>query len=538
MTPTITPAALRSLLTGEDSYDREVAVLDVRSPLARSRGHLARSSGVPLHVLEQRVTALVPRRTTPVVLAAEPALDAWAAGILAGLGYDDVSLLDGGAAGWAAAGERLHTGSGVRPKTLGEQVERDLATPTVDPATVAAWRAAGDEVVVLDARPHAEYVHHHVPGGLDTGGGAELAYRALPALAALPVDTRVVVNCAGRTRGIVGAQTLRELGVAQTVHSLSHGLPAWGWAGLDVESGAREALTATGTVPDEVRARARASLAALGVPVVGLPLEPDASRTTYLVDVRSPAEHAGGVVAGARAIQGGQLVQATDDHLAVLGARVVLVDSPDLVRAATTARWLRLLHDGPLAVAVHDPVLVGPGPPPPTPPAVPTLAPGTVPDPDDLVLDLRTSAHYREGHLPGAVLARREELPALVDGVAGRVVLVGGGGRPAPEGHDLQAPPRGAVRAEWAAAELRAAGVDAVVLDWSPDLPGVTDEDRVAGDGVVDHVGPPGFGPARDAWYRDYFAWEHSLLDLTAGDPDFAFDLTTDTTADDTQEHP
>ncbi|MCH1868520.1 rhodanese-like domain-containing protein [Nocardioides sp. CFH 31398] len=530
----MTPAALRSLLTGPDSHGRELAVLDVRSPLARSRGHLARSSGVPLHGLEERVTALVPRRSTPVVLASDPDLDAWAARVLAGLGYDDVSLLDGGAAGWAAAGERLHTGSGVRPKTLGEQVERDLGTPTVDAATVEGWRAAGEDVVVLDARPHAEYVHHHVPGGLDTGGGAELALRALPALAALPATTRVVVNCAGRTRGIVGAQTLRELGVVQPVHSLHHGLPAWGWAGLDVESGAREALPAPGDVPDDVRARARAALGALGVPVVDLPVAEEGGRTTYLVDVRSPAEHAAGVVAGARGIQGGQLVQATDDHLAVLGARVVLVDSDDLVRAATTARWLRPLHDGPLAVAVHDPGLVGPSPAPPAPPAVPVLPPGTVPDGDDLVLDLRTSAHYREGHLPGAVLSRRDDLPALTTGVDGRVVLVGGGGLPAPEGHDLQAPPRHPVEAAWAAAELRGAGVDAVVLSWSPDLPATTDDERVAGGEVVDHVGPPDFGPARDAWYRDYFAWEHALLDLTAGDPDFAFDLT----AHDTREQP
>ena len=122
----------------------------------------------------------------------------------------------------------------MRSKTLGEWIEAEFGTRTVNSATVEAWRAAGEDVVVLDSRPHGEYVHHHIPGGFDTGGGAELAFRGLQTVSG--PDTKIVVNCAGRTRGIVGAQSLVNTGIVNPVYSLHNGTPAWGWAGLEIDA--------------------------------------------------------------------------------------------------------------------------------------------------------------------------------------------------------------------------------------------------------------------------------------------------------------
>ncbi|WP_185995480.1 rhodanese-like domain-containing protein [Nocardioides campestrisoli] len=535
----VAASRVRELL---DDPTLEVAVLDLRTPQHRSEGHLAASTGLPFHDLEQRITLLVPRRETPVVLVADDAaLAETARTVVHGLGYRAVSVLDGGTAGWTAAGGRLHTGTNVRSKTLGEWIEERFGTPTVDPETVAGWRAAGEEVVVLDSRPHGEYLHHHIPGGLDTGGGPELAYRGLQAVAR--PGTRIVVNCAGRTRGIVGAQSLINTGIPYEVYSLRNGTPAWGWAGLPLEHGPGSPLPAPAETTPELRAWARRTLEEAGATLLDAPgLAELRTRpsTIYVVDIRSPQEVAAGTVAGARAVQGGQLVQATDEHVAVHRAALVLVDTADLVRAAGTVQWLRFLHDGPLHVVVHEAGLAGEPARSEVPlPDVPRVTPaelgaelGADPEAGPLVVDLRSSAAYRAAHLPGSVHARREQLADLVTPATAtvrRVVLVGDGSpAPADAARDLQATTLDVYRPHFAAGDLLVAGVDVRVLDGDPhDVPlALTDEDPVHAGEIADQTGPPPFGPERDAWYRAYFDWEYSLVPGAQGDPDLDFERT------------
>ena len=522
MPTTVTGADLRRLIDD----DLELAVLDLRSPLERTTGHLARSAGIPLHELEQRIRVLVPRLDTPIVLASGRSLDEQGARILEQLGYTVVGILEAGLDSWTEAGGRVYTGTNVRSKTLGEWIEHTFGTATIDSATVDGWRAEGRDVVVLDSRPHAEYVHHHIPGGLDTGGGAELAYRGLPAVPG--PDTTIVVNCAGRTRGIVGAQSLINTGITNPVYSLHNGTPAWTWAGLELDKGVDttgaggwsghgvegdgELLAAPTEVSDGLRKWAQQTLESAGVELVDGPrlgeLVGDAAHTTYVIDVRTPEEHAAGHVPGSRHVQGGQLVQGTDEALAVHHARVVLVDTEDLVRSASTVQWLRYLHDGPVLVHVHDgsaatvPVATV------DLPAVPLATSGDLAG-AGAVLDLRSSSSYAAGHLPGSVHARREHLPALVPTLTGPVVLVG-------DTH---------YRPHFAAADVQGLG-DVRVLDggieaWDGER--TTADPQHAGD-VVDQTGPPPFGPERDAWYREYFEWEYSLVPSSEGDDDFAFE--------------
>lgn len=518
MSPTITASELRARL---DDPDRELAVLDLRSPLERTRSHIALSSGVPLHDLEQRVRAVVPRLDTPVVLASEPELDTRGATILARLGYTDVSVLEGGLPSWTAAGERVYTGTNVRSKTLGEWIEGEFGTRTVDSETVERWRLAGEDVVVLDSRPHGEYLHHHIPGGYDTGGGAELAFRGLQVVPG--PDTKIVVNCAGRTRGIVGAQSLINTGIVNPVYSLHNGTPAWGWAGFPVEAGEGLPLDVPKDIPDDLRKWAQQTLDAAGAELIDTAalqqLRGDGSRTTYVIDVRRPEEYAAGHVPGSLQVQGGQLVQGSDEHLAVRRSHLVLVDTEDLLRSASTVQWLRYLHDGPVSVVVHDQAAAAgeqeeldafPLP------AVSTVSGAQLgawleAGEDVLVVDLRASAAYQRGHLPGSVHARREHLVDLVRGHEGeRTVLLG----------DAAYVPH------FAAEELaREHGLATLVLDEgieSVPVSTTSEQPWHAGE-VVDQVGPPEFGPERDRWYEEYFEWEYSLVPSSTGDHDFDF---------------
>jgi rhodanese-related sulfurtransferase len=530
MTATVVGDELRALL---DEPGREVAVLDVRAPAARAGGHIALSSGLPLHDLEHRVRQVVPRLDTTVVLVSEPELDERAARILARLGYTDVVVVQDGLAGWTSAGGRLYTGTNVRSKTLGEWIEKHFGTETVDAETVLRWRAEGTDVVVLDSRPHSEYLHHHIPGGFDTGGGSELAYRGLQRIT--DPETTVVVNCAGRTRGIVGAQSLINTGIPNRVYSLHNGLPAWGWAGGGIETGPGTALDAPADVPAYLIDWAATTLGTLGVQVVdetsALPTTADA-RTTYLIDIRTPEEFAAGTLPGARHVQGGQLVQAADEHLAVIGARVVLADTPDLVRAASTAQWLHYLHRGPIEVTAIRPENASPPQPQShTLPEVPEISgaelareleSGSPPT----VFDLRSAREYELGHLPGSIHARREHLRDAARG-HGPIVLIGGDPLDSTTdvGVDLQSGSTAGYRPHFAASDLLETGHDVRVVTNGPSsVPAdpTASDPRYTGE-IADRVGPPPFGPARDAWYRDYFDWEYALLAHSEGDRDFDF---------------
>ena len=92
-------------------------------------------------------------------------------------------------------------------------------------------------------------------------------------------------------------------------------------------------------------------------------LRRDQNRTLYVFDVRDPAEYEAGHIAGATSAPGGQLVQATDQYIGTLGARVVLVDDLE-VRAAMTGSWLRQMGYADVFVLVEKGTETGwPAPP-------------------------------------------------------------------------------------------------------------------------------------------------------------------------------
>uniref|UniRef100_UPI00197EF5F8 rhodanese-like domain-containing protein n=1 Tax=Burkholderia sp. Ac-20379 TaxID=2703900 RepID=UPI00197EF5F8 len=327
----------------------ELAVLDVREAGRAFDRHLLFSSVAPVGRLGLLIDRLVPRRSTPVVLVDDngaPGGDAeLAAAALARFGYADVQVLAGGVDAWAAAGHEIFSGTNVPSKAFGEIVEHALGTPNIDAATLAALQAQGADLVVLDSRPFDEFRRMSIPGALDCPG-AELLYRALD-VAPSP-QTLIVVNCAGRTRSIIGAQSLINAGVPNPVAALTGGSMAWLLEGLTLDHGAiRHAPR-----PSEAALSAARALAATLAERAQVPLIDAAqlqrfeaeqgTRTLYRFDVRDPAEYAAGHAPGWRHAAGGQLVQATDEYVGTRGARIVLTDT-DGVRARLTASWLQQL---------------------------------------------------------------------------------------------------------------------------------------------------------------------------------------------------
>lgn len=336
---------LEALIAALRDNGRELALLDVREEGQFGMGHPLWAVNTPYSRLESVVSGLVPRTDCPIVLLdADDGVAEQAARRLAALGYTDVAVLRGGIPAWGAAGHPLFNGVYVPGKVLGEWTEHRLGTPSIDADALQALRAQRRPLLILDPRTEAEHAARHVPDAVSCPNG-ELLYR-YGALAPSP-DTLVVVACGGRTRGIVGAQTLIDAGVPHRVVALADGNHGWQLAGHALETGLLRRAGAPDSVQAaEARARAAALAKAHGVPVIDLETlqawRRDPARTTIVLDVRTPQEYALGSLDGARSAPGGQLVQASDRWLGTLRARVVLVDD-DGVRAVQTALWLRRL---------------------------------------------------------------------------------------------------------------------------------------------------------------------------------------------------
>ena len=215
----------------------EIALLDVREQGVHYRGHPFFACSAPLSRLELLVGDLVPRHAAPIVVLDDGAdgLARPAAERLAGMGYSDVAILEGGCTGWKAAGGELFSGVNVPSKAFGEFIEHAHSTPRIPAEELQRLKEEKHKLVILDSRPFEEYHRMNIPGGVDMPG-AELVWRVHD-LAPDP-DTLVVVNCAGRTRSIIGCQSLRNAGLPNRVVALKDGTMGWDLAGFECERGA------------------------------------------------------------------------------------------------------------------------------------------------------------------------------------------------------------------------------------------------------------------------------------------------------------
>jgi len=298
--------------------------------------------------------------------------------------------------------------------------------PSIPPERLAEWLASVDPPLVLDGRSPEEFKKMAIPGGRSCPN-AELPFR-LEQLLDRP-DRPVVVNCAGRTRSIIGAQGLINAGFENPVYALENGTQGWELAGFSLERGLTPASLPDLEEPVRERARRRAASyrARFGVPTADRETlaawRVDPARSFYLFDVRSAEEFAKGHLPGARHAPGGQLVQATDLWVAVRGARILLCDDCGL-RAAVTAAWLRGMgHDArslDLDVTEMEEIeRQAPVTAPPPDPDVPVIAPGEIAERGlggAPLFDFSSSTAFRAGHPNGARWANRARLSEVPDG--------------------------------------------------------------------------------------------------------------------------
>lgn len=397
----------------------ELALIDLREEAEFARNHPLFAANLPLSKLELEIFRRVPRLTTPITVydngegLAEQAVER-----LQNWGYQDVALLEGGLQGWQRSGGELFQDVNSPSKAFGELVESKRHTPSLSAEEVKDLINGQQEVVIVDARRFDEYQTMNIPGSISVPG-AELALR-IEGLLPSP-QTTVIVNCAGRTRSIIGTQSLRNAGLPNPVYALRNGTIGWTLAGFELEHGQQRRYDTDFHASTERVAQVKQLAERAGVIFIDSDTvkrwQRQPERTTYLFDVRSPEEYAAGHLPQSVSAPGGQLVQETDHFASVRGARIVLI-ADDEIRAPITASWLAQMG---WEVAVLNDVRrddfnergtpaisVPPGP------QAEEISPQQLADqlrePGTVVLDFTTSVNYVSRHIPGAYWLVRSQL--------------------------------------------------------------------------------------------------------------------------------
>jgi rhodanese-related sulfurtransferase len=331
----VTPQQIRTFLLLRE----EIALLDVRPEADFATGHPLFAANMAAGRIALEAEIRLPRKDVPIVLYDNgEGLVAAARQSFAELGYSNVRELEGGLKAWREAGYELFQDVNSYAKAFGELVEQRRHTPSLPADEVAALIAGGADIAILDVRRFDEYATMNIPGSVSVPG-AELVLRA--ARAAPDPATTIVVNCAGRTRSIIGTQSLINAGIPNKVVALRNGTIGWTLArhALEHGSGRRGTIGAF----DGAEASARDVAYRAGVRRLSgedlAALQAQSHRTLYRFDVRSEEEYAAGHLPGFRHYAGGQLVQEIDMAAPARGARIVLTDDRS-IRADMTASWL------------------------------------------------------------------------------------------------------------------------------------------------------------------------------------------------------
>lgn len=324
----ISATELEQLLSSRDLF----ACIDVRERGEFVAVQIAGTNPVSRGTIEYRVPVMIPDTEIPVVVCCDDGRrSALSADTLARMGYSDVKILEGGLNRWRDEGFPLRSGWGVPGKIYGERVAHEAGVPHITAGELERRFESGETLVVVDVRTREEYLRGHVPHTYHIPGG-----NLLLDVARLPIDndTTLVISCAGRTRGILGAQMLRT-SAFNKVYALENGAMGWRLAGYELEKGpGREVAAAVDEATAARMARATRELAerrhVRRGPIKAFRHLYESNKAHYLLDVRLPEEFAAGHAARAIPLPLGQVALAHENFLAVRRAPIFVIAGDEL----------------------------------------------------------------------------------------------------------------------------------------------------------------------------------------------------------------
>ena len=448
MAKKISSQDLKKLLDGNSPF----ALIDVRESGEYNATHIPGAALIPRRRIEYIIEGSVPFKGTRVVVCDDDGRRAELAGAtLEKLGYTDVASLEGGTNRWASNDLPTEWGVNVPSKEFGEMQEVVHHVPEITADDLHQRIENGDKLVILDACTPEEYQRMCIPGGRSMPGG-ELALRITDITKELDADTTVVINCAGRTRSIMGTRVLQRMGI-QAV-GLKNGTSGWLLAGYELEYGGDRVqlpqVSAEGKAAAEEYADRLAKedgVRYLGIPALLQLLAKQDQESIYLIDVRTEQEYNAVHIPGFRSFPGGQAVQRSDDVAVVKNATYVFCCDGKARATVTASMYRQMGHENVFAVDGGAPAWQAAGQ---------TVEIG-IPGSDllgfaeaeasakmvsaqnlnakqpDLVLFVDTSQDFSQGHTPGAKWISRSwleiEIEAAAPSKGASIVVTCGNGR-------------------------------------------------------------------------------------------------------------
>ena len=408
----------QGLFTSLYEAGRPFALIDTRERRDHVDGHWFGSTNIPLSVLSARITRLIPDHSFPVHLLDWQDAGSDAAGwCLSRLGYTNVTRCPTSHPRQYGGG--FVKGEYVWSKAFGEVLAHGCGLPEVTPA---AYLEHHRDARLFDVRPTAEYNAFTIPGSQSLPNSLLLAN-----LAALQ-DTgqMALLHCAGRTRSIIGACTLKAAGYQGPFAIFRGGTQAWQLDGLEREFDAsRVFATETG---DASATRAFLDSWNIAHEIVahdGLEAVVTAHQGSLMFDVSD--DSARGVMRrhGIIGVSGTNLIQQTDQSIARYHVPVLLFDHGSGSRAAFAAYWLRAMGFAVRVALLPDTAALQPvaAPRRDTPAATWTMVSLASllarRDKADPIFDFRSSQDFRQAHVTGSVWRNISTILAT-DPVAGQ----------------------------------------------------------------------------------------------------------------------
>ena len=376
------------------------ALIDTRERREHVDGHWFGSTNMPLSSLARTITRLVPDRGFPVhLLDWQDRASGTAATLLSQLGYQQLTIHQTSRP--ATFGNGFVKGEYVWSKAFGEVVAHGVDFPEVTPDS---YKRHHQGAPLFDVRPTAEYRQFTIPTSQSLPNSLLLAN-----LTALRnTGKTALLHCAGRTRSIIGACTLKAAGYDGPFAVFRGGTQAWQLAGYDREHGADRRFATEDKGDDDVRGFLERWRITSHELTSGQLADFTAAHEGHLLfDVSDDSATGQELVHGITRISGTNLIQQTDQSIARYHVPVVLFDHGLASRAAFAAFWLTAMGFGVQIVRLGAPVPQAADPHFETRPdtAIPILSAGRMIErrqQQATLIDLRSSAAHAAQHLAGS----------------------------------------------------------------------------------------------------------------------------------------
>ena len=321
----------------------EFSLIDIREIGQHTNGHPFFSISIPFSVFESKIVELVPCKETLIILMDNnDGFSEIVKEIALEIGYKNIQILKNGVFGWEESGYYLFKGIHVPSKAFGELVELKKHTPHIKPSELRKKIKQNDNIIIIDGRPIDEFKKMNIPFGICCPN------MEVPIRIGKEIDdkTEIIVNCAGRTRSIIGAQNLINFGIKNKVRALENGTQGWTLSGYKLEHNKTRSLDLDEIKSDQVKYHESASkiiknfnLKKINLKKMNFFLQ-DKTKNTFVFNITANKKFSENKL-HLRNAPGGQLIQSTDSFIGVFNCKVILIDDGDLLRSALTASWLK-----------------------------------------------------------------------------------------------------------------------------------------------------------------------------------------------------